>query len=1576
MTEHQRPSQRALLEQAYLRLEELESRLALAQTREPIAIVGAACRLPGGIRNLGDYWDALASGKNAIVEIPPNRWDVDAFYDADPEAPGKMYTRWGGFLEGVELFDAAFFGIAPREVEIMDPLQRLLLEASWEALENAGIATDSLVGSPTGVFFGAGFSDYARLLAHLDITQLTGHAGSGVQSCFCTGRVSYLLGARGPSMPIDTACSSSLVALHYACQSLRSKECDMALTGGVNLLLSPEGNVFLSKAGALSPTGTCKTFDASADGFVRSEGCGVLVLKRLRDAMSDGSRVMAVVRGSAVNHDGRTAGLSVPSGPAQEAVMRAALKDADVDAEEVSYLESHGTGTKLGDPIEVRSTCAVYGKRAPDNVLSIGSVKTNLGHTEAASGVTSVIKVALMLSKRRIAPHIHFRTWNPLIELGGAPIRVPTEETPWRVSSGSRFLAGVSAFGLSGTNAHVILEAAPENVRKLASSRRNHVLTLSARRQDALRALAGQYRDKLQVLDEDDWPDACATAAAGRAHYECRLAISAESLAGATERLGDFLAERQHRDIHQGRRPASGPPRLAFVFSGQFVQYPKMGAELIASEPAFRRALHECEALWKPLAGWSLIEEMLKDPSSSRLEDTTVSQPALFAFQIALARLWHSWGLEPDAVVGHSLGEVAAAHVAGCLTLKDALRIVHARSQALGDLAGRGAMVAIRVTPDEAGAMVRASQGHVALAAINGPKSVVLSGDPDALSDLLAARQREFAHRYVSREYAFHSHQTVVAADSMRHCVGDIRPQSGHVSFYSTVDCGILEGPELDLDYWCRNITETVRLAPTIAALANDGFETFLEIGPRPALTADIDQCVSGRGESARVIASMAPGDPLRTLQASLAQLYCIGSDLAWSGVYPRPFAVTDLPSYPWQGRRHWLPASPAGTPARSVEAGGPGEEGAFSGCLYSVRWEEATSDIPEYLSPGSWLILGDPSGLGQRLGQALEAFGHETAVLATGASHQGRGDDPAFMAMVSARLDELLGQDKEQPVYIVHLSGLCMTRESWVTGSLLSRERSMIAGAVAVMQALSSREHRSRARLWLVTRGAQAVGSPHPIEIGQAPLWGLGRTYSTEQPETWGGLIDLDPNRSLEEACESLARLLMLDRGEDQAAIRGSQQFVARVTPESLGQAAQPLRIRADGAYLIAGGLKGLGYEVARWLVREGARHLVILGRTPLESGEKDGAPGLIDHVRELQGSGAEVCYLAADVSNEEQLSRSLESYRSRGQNLPIVGVVHAASVWQDVTGRGLVGPIATMEHRAIDYVMAPKVLGTWLLRQAVRDEPLDFFLMFSAGATIVGSVGQGVYAAANAFLDACAHDMKASGEGRALAINWGPIADVGFGATQEGKTLFDLWERRGIQSLSPSELLEAIAALIPSRYSQIGVMRMDWGLLRRSYAHMLRRPWASLLFEQTAEEEARDLVGELAGMLPEERMTFLAEHVMAELRIVMGFSDEEPLDVDQGLFELGMDSLLAVELKNRLQSTMRREFPVAAVFEHSNIADLTSYLIRDVLQLEMEEDADSLPEMPEDPLDRIAALSEDEVRRMLSARTSKEDA
>ena len=888
---------------------------------EPIAIVGMSCRLPGGA-NPAAFWEFLARGGDAVTETPAGRWDVDAYYDPNPDAPGKMYTNRGAYLEDFDRFSPTFFGISPREAQYMDPQQRLLLELHWEALENAGIDPRRLARQQVGVFAGIGTTDYGDLQAALGPNTCDTYSGTGGAHSAAAGRISYVLGVRGPSMAVDTACSSSLVSVHLAITSLRSGESDLAFASGVCLNISPDVFVSLSKARMLSPDGLCKVFDASANGYVRGEGAGVLVLKRLSDALADGDRIEAVLRGSAMNHNGRSAGLAVPSGPAQQEVIRTALRNASVAPAEVAYLEAHGTGTAVGDPIEATALGAVFAGRPTP--LLIGSVKTNCGHLEWAAGMAGLIKTILSMQKGVIPPMLHLRNPNPMIPWDRLPLRVVTEATPW--PEGKR-IAGVSSFGFGGTNAHVVVEEAPRqsavaSVQDLPEEDRLikdlpikdrpvHLLTLSAKSDSALQKLAEQFAGAVSQLPPDEMGSICYTANTGRARFEHRLAVTTTNNQELAAELGGFATQVGSPRVRTGRSPLS-PPAVCMMFTGQGSQFPGMGKELYRTEPRFRQEIDRCADI---LSGLKLHGILFGE--GIEIHQTRYTQPALFALEYALARLWRSWGVEPEAVLGHSVGEYVAACVAGVFEPEDALKLLEARGRLMWALPSTGAMFAVQAAEER---VLPHLTEQLSIAAVNGPAETVISGDRAAAEAVVARLRSEgIAARELTVSHAFHSPLMEPMLDEYAQVAATVKFHPPVYRLISNVT-GREAGDEiLEPGYWVRHIREAVRFADSVRTAAGMGCTLFLEAGPHPVL------CGLGRqtlpaSELAWLPSLHAKRGDWPQMLDSIGAMFVRGLDVDWQALDAPHRAAGQrrkiaLPTYPFERERYWFPpvASKAG---------------------------------------------------------------------------------------------------------------------------------------------------------------------------------------------------------------------------------------------------------------------------------------------------------------------------------------------------------------------------------------------------------------------------------------------------------------------------------------------------------------------------------------------------------------------------------------------------------------------------------------------------------------------------------------
>ena len=883
-----------------------------AWDKDAIAIVGIGCRFPGRVQDVDTFWSLLMEGRSGIREVPADRWNVARFHHPDRSVPGKLVTPRGGYLDRIDQFDASFFGISPREASRMDPQQRWLLEVAWEALEDAGVAPSTLKGSQTGVFVGISAFDYATM----QTTNRRGvdvHSASGMALSIASNRLSYWFDLRGPSLSVDTACSSALVALHLACESIRNGETEMALAGGVNALITPGASVAFSKAGMLSPDGECYAFDSRANGFVRAEGAGLVFIKRLTQALADQDRIYAVIRSTASNQDGRTPAMAVPGEAAQIALLQDVYEKAGIDPAHVAYMEAHGTGTPVGDPIETSAIGKVLAKgRASQVPCRIGSVKTNIGHLESASGIAGVIKAALVLDRMTIPPNRNFEKPNPNIPFDDLNLRVVTKAEPLLID-GCRPIVGVNSFGFGGTNAHAALEAAPSPTAatraKVTLIERPFVLPLSARDDVALRALAQKFRRYL-ATNHGPLGDICYSAGARREHHPNRLVVSGRDSAELRQKLDAWLTSQSSEPgITVGSAAEQQAERITFVYSGQGGQWWRMGRDLLQREPIFRAAVEEIDAALSKYAKWSLREEFLRDEQDSNIHRTDIAQPAIFALQVGLTRLWKSWGILPQQVIGHSVGEVAAALAAGVLNLEDAVKVIFHRSRLQHQTAGNGEMAAVGLSEEKARAIVANAGATLEVAAVNSPSLVTLAGDAATLGSVLGTLESEGVFvRRLPIDYAFHTYQMDIIHGELLASLADIRPVSGKIPIISTVTGAEIDGSRMGAEYWWSNVRQPVRFAQGIESCVKAGAQAFVEVGPHASMESSIRECVAKSGSTAVIVNSLRrETDESVELLQNLARLHLAGVNINWANVNQSDGQFVRLPSYPWNWKSHWL---------------------------------------------------------------------------------------------------------------------------------------------------------------------------------------------------------------------------------------------------------------------------------------------------------------------------------------------------------------------------------------------------------------------------------------------------------------------------------------------------------------------------------------------------------------------------------------------------------------------------------------------------------------------------------------------
>lgn len=1505
------------------------------------AIIGYAARLPGAA-DADQYWDLLHHGRDAVSEILRDRWDLDEFFDADASTPGKVVTRRAGFVDDAVGFDAPFFGISAREARLMDPQHRLLLETSWQAVEHSGTAPTALANTRTGVFIGLSTHDYlAMASSELTYPEVEAYLAIGTSGAAGAGRISYRLGLHGPAVTVDTACSSSLVAIHQACQALLLDECDMALAGGANVLLSPATMITFSQSRMLSPDGRCKTFDAAADGYVRGEGCGVIVIKRLEDALRDGDRIRAVIRGSAVNQDGASGGLTVPNGVAQQRVITEALDRAGVRPVDVDYLEAHGTGTSLGDPIEVQAAAAVLGRdRDADQPLLIGSAKTNIGHLEAAAGIAGVLKVVLALENQELPKHLHFQNPSPHIPWDRIPVRVVDETTAWERNGRPR-IAGVSSFGFSGTNAHVILEEAPVPAPVPAAAeddRRFQVLPLSARTPAALVQTAQLYRSWLSAHPEATLAELCLTAGTGRAHLEHRAALVVNSVESARELLGALADDRPAPGLVRGE--CADAPKTAWLFPGQGSQYAGMARELFETEPVFAETLRRCaDALDTPL-----LDIIFEAPDGDvTLRQTQHAQPAIFAVEMGLARLWQSWGFEPDVVLGHSVGQYTAACVAGVFSLEDGVRLLAERGRLFGELPAGGRMAAIFADPDRVERLTDEFPS-LSVAAYNGANTVLSGPGADleqAVSGLTADGVR---CEWLDTSHAFHSALLDPALDAFEAYASTFEFQPPQrILVCNRTGSALGRTAKLDAAYWRRHARQPVEFAKGVATLAQLGCAVLLEVGPQPVLTAAAMRAWPDPATAPRAIASMRQnGADHRQIAEALASTYVAGHVPDFAAFGREPARKLDLPTYPFQHRHYWFrdkQTQPARTDSARTEAVRLLEEGrieelaallggtdgatdvlsrlaaqhnrqrdaqSIADARYEIRWQQAAVTAAVAGEGSAWLVIGDDTAVLQPLLDTLSTHGHRYRTLGLPASD---ADEERLRAELRAAVED------ERGLRILHVAALD-TDTVPTMKSLLRMQHRVLAGTQRLFRAAAD----LRAPIWVVTRDAQHVSDADTVSPEQTALWGFCRAAALEFPQVWGGLADVTVGGA-DEWSLLINQVVAAPRGEDQFAVREHAVHVPRLVRRSGQPNPTTLELRSEATYLITGGLGSLGLEIAGHLAGHGARQLVLTGRrAPSAAAQQQ-----IDALSAQHGCAVRV--VTADVANPHDVAHLIATVQA--ELPPLAGIVHAA-------GENSTTALSTLEAAELDRVFAGKVWGAWYLSEAVADMALDFFVSTSSISAVWGSYGQTAYSAANAFLDGLTWRQRELGV-PGISVNFGPWA-AGM-ADPEARAQLD---RRGVRTLSPADALAGMTDLMVGTGTHGVVARIDWSRFLPIYLQTGPR---SLLAEVAG--EVPDAVATASGPTGSTRLVeqLTAAPVQQRKKLVLEYLRDAVAEVTQvdaseireegGFFDLGMDSLMAVELRRRLEQAVGKELPATLAMDYPRLTDVADYLLGDVLHL-----------------------------------------
>ena len=1489
----------ALKENARLRED-----VAQGASREPIAIVGMGCRLPGGVHSPEELWDLLAQGRETVGPLPDDRgWDIAALRGEGGDTPRSAMLQ-GSFLHAAGDFDPDLFGISPREAEAMDPQQRLLLEVAWESLERSGIAPSSLAGSDTGVYVGTLTPEYGPRLSH---APEDGFAMTGTALSVASGRLSYTLGLTGPAMTVDTACSSSLVAVHLAVRALRAGECSLALAGGATVMSSPGPLTEFTHLRGLAPDGRCKAFGASADGAGFAEGAGMVVLERLSDARHNGHRVLAVIRGGAVNQDGASNGLTAPNGPSQVRVIRKALADAGLGPEDVDVVEAHGTGTTLGDPIEAQALLTAYGQDRPeDRPLWLGSLKSNVGHAQAAAGVAGLIKLVLALQHGELPRTLHADEPTPHVDWSSGAVRLLSRERPWPRTGRPR-RAAVSSFGMSGTNAHIIVEQVAETTADDTPSPARPgpwPWTLSARGGTALRAQAARLRDHLRDRPEADPVDVGWSLATTRSALEHRAAVVADDREACLVAL-DALAEGRP-DPHAVLGVARNDRRPVFVFPGQGGQWEGMAVELMESSPVFARRMAECEKALAPHIDWSPTS-VLREGDAALMERVDVVQPVLWAVMVSLAETWIAHGVRPTAVVGHSQGEIAAACVAGALSLEDAAKVVALRSRALLELSGTGAMASIAQSADLVGERVAALGGDVYVAVVNSPLSTVVAGGSTQVRDLVARYEAEGVHaRMIAVDYASHTPHVERLRERITASLTGISPRRPDIPVYSTLTGGRLESTPMDAAYWYRNLSRPVEFARTTRALLQDGHDMFVEVGPHPVLASALQEtCEESEVRDTVVLGTLRRGEGgARRFLTSLAEAHVHGAAPDWERVYGGRRNVVDLPTYAFQHQYFWRPGGGDGsTTGGAPTAPGRTESAPWDEWSYTEDWVPVGTGAGSVAPPGTWLLFGsgptDPALLD--CVAALGSRGHQVRTVDVSGA-----PDRVSMA-------DLVAKARQGVASVTGVvSTLALTGADEIGDVAPPTRTTGHADTVLLLQGLG--DAGITAPLWCVTRGAVTAGE-ELSDPSAALVWGFGRVAAQEHTDRWGGLVDL-PEVGTPGAGEALASILTGERagGEDQLAVRADRILARRLARAPLSRMRAVRRWEPTGTVLVTGGTGALGAHTARWLARRGAEHLLLVSRRGADS------PGAGELEAELRAAGARVTFAACDVADRTALAGLLETIP---EEYPLRAVMHTAASLDD-------GAIDSLTPDQVARALRAKADGAVHLHELTRDMDLSAFVLFSSVGAVFGVSGQGNYAPGNAFCEALAHHRRMLGL-PATSVAWGAWAG---GGMAEDEAVAALLSRHGLPAMDPEAAVTAFEHTLDRDLSAIAIAAVDWPRFRTAFTANRPSPFIGDLglTDSGAPGAGGTAQGgletRLSGLARAERRRILTDQVCEHVAAILGYASGDALDIDRGLKDLGMDSVTAVELRNRLSTLTGLKLPSGLAFSHPTCAALGHHL------------------------------------------------
>ncbi|WP_192349040.1 type I polyketide synthase [Algoriphagus sp. Y33] len=1517
---------------------------------DPVVVVGMACRFPGGANSPEQFWEQLVQGVDGISEVPESRWDNDIFYDPKAAMPGRMNTRWAGLTDDIDQFDPGLFGISPYEAPEIDPQQRMLLETSWRLLEHTGWQKEDLQNSNTGVFVGIANNDYLYMKIKLtpDMNGFNAYSGLGNSNSIAANRLSYFYDLKGPSLAVDTACSSSLTAFHLGVQAIHRGDCTQAIVGGVNAILSPGTTITLSQFGMMSPEGRCKTFDSDADGYVRSEGCGLVMLKKQSEALKDGDRILAVVKGSSIGQDGHSMGITYPNGAAQHKLIARTLGEAGLEGKQINYLEAHGTGTPTGDPVELEQLGMLYGVPAKDKCY-VGSVKANIGHLETAAGIAGVIKVLLMLQHQQIPPQIHVKKLNPRIHLENTRLEIPTQTREWNPENEKR-RGAISSFGFGGSLAHVILEepdahqfipnttTEEEKPLKMFAFR---PFPISAHTPQGLVKQAQHWVEWLETNPEMAINDLTYTQAVSRSHLRYRQCFLVQDKTEIRNKLEQFV-----RSTSPAGTPLSNDQKIAFLFTGQGEQFMRMGREFYYQIPIFREAFDRCAGAIEDKDLPMSLQEIAFEVTHYEVWHDKYLQVILFATQYALATLWQECGIIPHFLLGHSLGEYAAACIAGCFEPETGMKMLMKRSELVDTLPEKGRMVTIFAGHEEVEKILNKEKAQIAV--INSPKKTVIAGESAEVARVVDHFSRQGIEFYNLRmNIAFHCHLLEPVLKPFHEYISQFtftRPVKRWIS--SATGKEMNEAP--NADHWVNHLRQTIHFSSAAGLLAREDIRHFLEIGPGASTLVAIRECLN-RSDLVLLRSLNIPKGgrtESRHFFDSLAKLYQDGRTIHWQTLLHGKKYPEMIPGVVFNHQRYWV----KGLEAENISA--------FAGPIYNPDYKPAPpahdrktdstihydliwvkkgkltlpGEIEDLRANISWIILGEDSPAMQALLDKIRKRGHQVFWVGMDTKYAHKPDAVLSYGMDTTSVFNVLNRivTSESRANVDAWKVVFLPKNSSSSGATLETDnlkeavQKDLGVFISFLKAL--RRVVITPPLWIVTEGTQQVMPEEAISLNltSSPLWGFAKTLYLEHPEWRGGMIDLEQGINPEEKAAQIMGKVLRPQKENCIAIRQGEQYVEQLIPAEPALQ-EPITFRNDGAFIITGGLGGLGLETASWVVDKGARHVVLISRrsVPLKT---EWASIALDHPQHelvqqlltLEEQGALVEVASLDVSNIPKLEALFASLEAR--KIPVRGILHAAGVnW--------FSKIMELDESQFFDTLDIKVAGTWALHQLSKPHDLDCFILYSSVSALWGSVNLSHYTAANFFMDAVSQYRSGAGQ-KTLSIDWGPWDEVGMSAKPAEREVLD---KMGFKLMPPQEALNAMELQLGTGRPLSLISKINWEKYR-SFIDFTLQP---SLFEQVAKtsisaapEASRDHLDSILQSSPTKARELIEEVVRTELRSVMLIESIDEIPDDKRFNFLGMDSLMAILMASKLEQYFRIKLPNTLAYNYPHIRAVSDHL------------------------------------------------